>query len=316
MKVIAICLGGCGDIVSSIIAEHIATYDPNVRIQQIGLSGNTDIVPEGQAGCDKILVECSCDLDVLWEIHCVQFWFSYVSHSDELDMTSERMKCVLQKLLNTTAMDDALAVWKTKNCDSDIRFCSRCIRDGKHMFSSQDVCLAMGEQVLDKYSWKVDLSKMNLEVVSIISDQHIIIGINISKNVHFLKNRFPSECNGTLSPYFKSMRRSTSNLLFRILSPCVGDVFVDLMCGDGTMLFEAALSKTKLGSIIGGDVDIECLHSISERLGSFSSISSTSIEVIIYYDHFLISLLNIDCMLMFIVCSVVSSFGACQECFS
>ena len=46
----------------------------------------------------------------------------------------------------------------------------RCIRDGNHDFKSIDVAKKVGEIILEKTDWKVDLTLMDIEVVALLSD--------------------------------------------------------------------------------------------------------------------------------------------------
>lgn len=65
-----------------------------------------------------------------------------------------------------------------RNCERPARFCVRCIRDGKHDFKSIDVAKKVGEIVLEKTDWKVDLTQMDIEIVVLLSDDNLHVRKN------------------------------------------------------------------------------------------------------------------------------------------
>lgn len=75
------------------------------------------------------------------------------------------------------------------------RFTLRCIRDGNHEYNSLDFSKRLGDIINEKTNWKIDLINMNLEIITFLLNEILIIGFNIPINPKkkFIKNKLPCE---------------------------------------------------------------------------------------------------------------------------
>ena len=111
--------------------------------------------------------------------------------------------------------------------------------------------------------WKVDLVHMKCEIVAVLQNETIVIGINISLGKIFLKNCFPSDTRENRDDVVPrslqqrdagSMRSSTAALVLALLRPLPGDVLVDGLCGNGNLVLQAA--KAVGCMVLGGDYNL------------------------------------------------------------
>ena len=93
---------------------------------------------------------------------------------------------------DSDAAKDATSVQETSN-DSDTKkpkiidsslpsFRATCYRSGgKHIFQSPQAACNFGGAVQDYFGWNVNLTKFNVEVVLIVENQHMYVGIALTK---------------------------------------------------------------------------------------------------------------------------------------
>ncbi len=136
------------------------------------------------------------------------------------------------------------------------KFCVRCIRNGQHSLGSMEIAKVIGAEIFKRTSWVVDLSQMDIEIVCILMNETVIMGINIpSDSKPFLSSKLPSEVrlpviNNTLSP---SLRPSTAFMMVQLAKPQKGDFLVDCMTGSGSVMTEGAYSHGCVS--FGGDAN-------------------------------------------------------------
>jgi len=277
MTLVAICLGG----LESQIMDDIARFAPaGADIRQFSRSKVTTsaidvegkLIDRGECGCGKILISNIQEFGFIHNVRSVQHWLVYLSESTAVPTKkAEGIEHIMSTVPGSEALSGAITAWK--NCLSDAgtskyqelltgsrpaKFCVRTIRDGEHDFTSLDVACKIGESVLAKTNWTVDLVNMDFEIIALVLAETLLIGINIpTLNPPFLKARLPGEIRPPVvnSGLTSSMRPSTAYVLVQLAKPQPGDILVDAMCGGGAAFIEAAYSHGCIA--VGGDVDRE-----------------------------------------------------------
>ena len=139
-----------------------------------------------------------------------------------------------------------------------LSFRGSALRDGKHGFESPQLAEAVGGAVGRRFpGLRVDLHHFDLEVVSILLQGELLIGLNLwrGEKQSFRARMCPeprpflpfSDCGAALRP-------STAALMLSLAKVQPGDVVLDPMCGIGTVPLVAA-AYTSCGLALGGDVD-------------------------------------------------------------
>lgn len=106
-------------------------------------------------------------------------------------------------------------------------------RIGVHEFTSIDVQRAAGQAIVDKYGNKVDLKHFDVEVRVDVVGNWCLVGISVTKeSLHKRKYR--------VFEHPAALRPTIAYAMVRLAEPRPGDLFLDPMCGGGTILIEAA----------------------------------------------------------------------------
>lgn len=239
-KYLAICLGGSEDLIIDHILSILRCHgDTHAQVYSLPVSKldtnrvtfsahhNQQHVFNGEAGCGKLMVHTSCSSEVLFNIHMVMHWFAYISHASDLEINSfsgvqEKLEAILAK----ADWSAALSIWSdntTQLNGSDSAnihtYAVRCIRGGHHAYSSQDISIiisnAFSTNAQAEAIWKVDLTQMKCEIVALLQNETIVVGMRIGQGNPFMRNRFPPELNHrpVLISTALSMRPSTASFL-------------------------------------------------------------------------------------------------------
>lgn len=275
VTLVAICLGG----LENQVIDDIARVAPaGAQIRQFSRSKITTsaidvegkLIDRGECGCGKILVSGITEYKFIHDVRSVQHWLVYLSESTSVPSKKvEGIELIQSTVPAADVLNDAISTWKSSLSNAGVvkfhdlltgtrpaKFCVRTIRDGEHEYSSLDVACKIGESVLSKTNWTVDLVNMDFEIIALVLSETLLIGINIpTLSPPFLKSRMPGEIRPPVVPsgLTSGMRPSTAYLLVQLAKPQPGDVLVDAMCGGGAAFVEAAYSHGCIA--IGGDVD-------------------------------------------------------------
>ena len=137
------------------------------------------------------------------------------------------------------------------------RFRASAVRDGKHSFESPQVAEAVGAAIWRTRGLQVNLSHYELEVVAIVLQGELCLGINLwrGSNKHFRAHIGPEP--RPLLPHSNTpchLRPSIAWLLIELAGVKDGDVVLDPFCGIGTIPLVAA-AAFPCSFALAGDVD-------------------------------------------------------------
>jgi len=118
---------------------------------------------------------------------------------------------------------------------------------GRHNFRRVDVQKAVEKAISDKYGWRLTRQDPILEVRIDLEEDQALLGFKLSRETMRTRTykvvHLPASLKPTIAYCMVLLSRSTST-----------DVFVDPMCGAGTIAIERALAGA-YRKVIGGDVE-------------------------------------------------------------
>jgi len=129
---------------------------------------------------------------------------------------------------------------------------------GRHNFRRVDIRIAAENALEDRYRWKVDPSDPDLEIRIDLEGEEALVGLRLSDKI---MRRRPYKVEHTPA----SLKPTVAYCMVRLSDPASGDIFLDPMCGAGTILIERA-KAAPYDRIIGGDIDREVLTIAEENV--------------------------------------------------
>lgn len=115
------------------------------------------------------------------------------------------------------------------------RFRVTCTRTGKnHSFSSPEAAAKFGGGINDWFGWRVDLSNADIEVLLNIVENHVVIGVSLTKESRGKRNIVH------FGP--TTLKSSIAYCMLKLADIQPGDVVCDPMCGGGSIPIEAVLN--------------------------------------------------------------------------
>jgi len=130
-------------------------------------------------------------------------------------------------------------------------------RTGTHDFNSMQVSAAAGAGVIDRYGWRVDLTGHDLELRVDVRQDTCLVGLRLSDETLSRRSRVEH------AP--ASLKSTVAHCMIRLIGWAPDDVFLDPMCGAGTVLVErVALGRPKL--LVGADRDERALAKAATNL--------------------------------------------------
>lgn len=122
-----------------------------------------------------------------------------------------------------------------------------------------DVAGAIGEGVIARFGWGVQLTDFDLEVVVILYHNFLVAGLSLADpaKVKF-KSRLANEDRSALGldvDYVSTLRPSTTFLMVQLAACERGDVVLDSMCGVGTIPIGCAVFTHNSVFALGGELE-------------------------------------------------------------
>jgi len=118
---------------------------------------------------------------------------------------------------------------------------------GRHNFRRVDAQKAVEKAVANRYGWRLDLRDPILEVRIDLEEDRALLGLKLSSEK--MRNRSYKVVNLPAS-----LKPTVAYCMMLLSTPSSTDVFVDPMCGVGTIPIERALAGA-YKRVIGGDVE-------------------------------------------------------------
>ena len=133
---------------------------------------------------------------------------------------------------------------------------------GKHQYRRVDFGEAVGKGIQRRYGrrWRRVDDQAHVEIWANLLGSRLLCGLRLSDRS--MRHRGYQRVNLPAS-----LRPSVAAAMVLLTDPTAGDVFLEPMCGSGTIVAERALSGG-YGQIVGGDILPKCTRATVENLGS------------------------------------------------
>jgi len=191
------------------------------------------------------------------ELLTVENVFGYAAQLTEIPATEDGLDFIEQALVGidlsgALALHEELHGAKTDPC---FRITGQ--RAGRHAYKSPAIAAAAGSGVVHRYGWRVDLEKYDYDVRVYVTDDSALVGVRLSPEALHRRARVVHGA--------ASLNPTVAHAMCRLSRPAPGQVFVDPMCGAGTILVErAGWGDGPL--LIGGDAYVAPLHLAQQNL--------------------------------------------------
>jgi len=242
----------------------------------------------GNAGCGKLILDTNVPMKVVLALPFLLGVLAYVGEDHFLSPEREAGLAHLRAVTHDAShWDAAINLWarardfytrdtirtdiplgltwteklKSTTEPLNVKFRASVLRDGAHAYRGMDMLPVVGDGAsirLGEKHVKVDLKGYDLEVVAIVLQQHVHLGLVLDNDRVTFSSNFPPE---RVPPILfregvtACLRPSTARLLIAMCQPRVGDMVVDFMAGVGTIPFVAAAIPPPFPQVLalGGD---------------------------------------------------------------
>jgi len=244
----------------------------------------------GNAGCGKLILDTNVPLEVVLALPFLLGVLAYVGEDHALPLEREAGLAHLHAVTHDASYwDAAMDLWArardygtaaTAAATADrpggltwtervrstteplsLKFRASVLRDGAHAYIGMDMLPVVGDGTsirLGEKHLKVDLKNYDLEVVAIVLQQHVHLGLTLdNRKLGFSSNLPPERVPPILfrEGVTACLRPSTARLFLAMCQPRVGEVVADFMAGVGTIPFVAAAMPPPFPQVLalGGD---------------------------------------------------------------
>ena len=129
---------------------------------------------------------------------------------------------------------------------------------GRHNFRRVDVQQAVETAFIDKYGWRINRQNPTLEFRMDMEEDEALLGLRLTDGTMRKRTYKIAHLPASLKP-------TVAYCMVLLSEPTPGDVFVDPMCGAGTIPIERAMAGP-YSRIIGGDVEKEILSAAQSNV--------------------------------------------------
>ncbi|KAF1323994.1 Thump domain-containing protein 3 isoform x1, partial [Globisporangium splendens] len=224
-------------------------------------------VMQGEASVGRILLRTTSSPADVMKLQSVQATLAFLVKSDAVITDDAAGLEQMAKLVTDANWEPALSLWRAHFPNGDAgagapekpTFRGSCVRDGRHAYRSMEVAGEIGSAVIDKFSWDVNLVAFDLEIVCILYHNFMITGISLAdtSKIKFCSRLANEDRKGVTADvkYISTLRPSTTYLMFQLAEYKVGEVFLDSMCGVGTIPTWCAEFADNNVFSLGGELD-------------------------------------------------------------
>ncbi len=201
----------------------------------------------------------------LGALRCAEDLFAIVAYRHGLGDDATSLDKVRAVIRGCTRLDDALnarvAIVKGARAGKKLRFKVVARLSGDHEFRRVDFKHAVETGVLEHgdHSWRLDEDNAEVEFWATMLRDEFIFTLRLSDDTMRFRDYKISHRPGSLRP-------SVAAALALVSNPSHDDVFLDPLCGTGTILIERAHCG-RYAMLLGGDSDRDTLEAARENIG-------------------------------------------------
>jgi tRNA (guanine6-N2)-methyltransferase len=201
----------------------------------------------------------------LASLRTVEDVFAVVAYRRELPADKSALVRIAATVRGTTHIDDALAartrVTPGSRSGHRLRFKVIARIAGEHEFRRLDFKRAIENAVAERgdHSWRLDETAAEVELWATMLHDELIVALRLSDDRMRQREYKAVHLPGSLRP-------SVAAALAFLSDPKPEDVFLDPMCGAGTVLIERA-HLGRYAMLLGGDSEPETIAAARENIG-------------------------------------------------
>ncbi|GAB6030795.1 THUMP domain-containing protein 3 [Chamberlinius hualienensis] len=189
------------------------------------------------------------DVSKVLTLKAIDNAFLIIFHNNNVEFPDDKDECLnnLSNIIPECHWEKGLKIVKElKNGileEQELKFRVTCNRacgplpGGKHAFNSPDVARFLGGIVHDKFNWKADMTKFDVEVVVNIVQSQVYVCFALTNESLHKRN--------IVDFGFTTLRSTIAYNLLQLADIKDGDVVCDPMCGSGAIPIEGALGWPK-----------------------------------------------------------------------
>ncbi len=195
--------------------------------------------------------------ETVLELGTIENLFAWAGEIEGLPTSRDGLE-VIERKLQALDLDAALALFHRLHGEPERpSFRITAQRAGDHEYNSQEIAAAAGAGVNRRYGWTVDLTRYDYDVRVYVTDDSALVGLRLSEQALHRRGRVRHAA--------ASLNPTVAHAMCRLATPSPEQVFVDPMCGAGTILVErAALGAADL--LVGGELAEQPLAAARENL--------------------------------------------------
>jgi tRNA (guanine6-N2)-methyltransferase len=201
----------------------------------------------------------------LASLRCAEDLFAVVAYRRGLDNDATSLDKVRATIRGCTHIDAALiarvAIVKGARAGKKLRFKVVARLSGEHEFRRVDYKHAVETGILENgdHTWRLDEDNAEVEFWATMLRDEFIFTVRLSDDLMRFRDYKIAHRPGTLRP-------SVAAALALMSNPAPEDVFLDPLCGTGTILIERA-HFGRYAMLLGGDSDRDTLLAARENIG-------------------------------------------------
>lgn len=130
-------------------------------------------------------------------------------------------------------------------------------REGEQEYRSQLIAAYAGAAIVTRRGWRVDLEHPDIDIWVEVRGDRAVVGVRLSSDEMSRRSR--------VAHGVASLKPTVAHAMCLLSGPAPNEVFLDPMCGAGTILVERE-SALPGASIVGADRDLRPLESASANL--------------------------------------------------
>jgi len=230
------------------------------------------------------------------ELGTIEHLFAWAGQIEALPTSREGLE-VIERELEALDLGPALSLFHRLHGEPEqpgFRITAQ--RAGNHEYNSVEIAAAAGAGVNRRYGWAVDLTQYDYDVRVYVTDDSALVGLRLSEEALHRRARVRHAAASLNPTVAHAMCRLAAHALGRASAEratpagrpsgpdgpphlaeeasafpaaVVGQVFVDPMCGAGTILIERA-SLGEVGLLVGGELHEQPLAAARENLAAAS----------------------------------------------
>jgi len=214
-----------------------------------------------------LVVEYKGSPDHLLNLRSVEDIFALTVETDDVPASRAGLGAVRSVISGERSLDAAVAAALRVRPRRKGRVSFRVIarKAGQHAFRRVDLQRTVERALLDRYpAWRLVEDNAHLELWVSLVGSLLVVGVRMSDVT--MRQRDARAGSGRREHRPAALKPTIAYAMVALSGPRDDDVFLDPMCGSGTILIERA-QTCRYRLLLGGDIDPEAVQTTRENVG-------------------------------------------------